>query len=338
MTNLCKRCAGIPRPVHFQGSSNFPYQSIGIKKEIKARKDRCSFCRLIYNTVFNNAIPYQVDDESSLGIIWNGEYYYFSASHGEDLTVKIAVIQEEGATSTPSNYCYARPVSGPRVDLGRIQSWLDLCREHHSQGSELQNMSASAKPNPKALPARVIDVQEGCVVSLRSTDPDTRYVALSYVWGQAVQYRLLKANKDKMMTPGFLSSDSIRDQIPRTIRDSMAVVAGLGLRYLWVDALCIIQDDADDTNEEIYRMDAIYEGSIFTLIAASGTHADAGLAALHARNGSQEVETIWPGVRMTAIHNVKEILDSVKYGTRGWTYVNITLPMIVLLQSKISQG
>jgi hypothetical protein len=325
MAALCKRCVKIPRPINFRRSSNFPYQTIGIKKEIKARKDRCPFCRLIYNAVFDNAIPYQVDDESSLGVIWNGEYYYFSTGHGENLAIKIAVIQEEGAAPSPSNYSYARPVSEPRVDYGRIQSWLDLCREHHQQGSVLQRMSESAEPGQLALPARVIDVQEGCVVSLAPTNTDTRYVTLSYVWGQAVQYRLLTANKDKLMTPGFLSSDSIRNQIPQTIRDSMTVVAGLGLRYLWIDALCIVQDDADDINKEIYRMDAIYEGSVFTLVAASGTHADAGLAVLHARHGSQAVETIWPGVRMTAIHDVQDILDNVKYGTRGWTYVKILL-------------
>jgi hypothetical protein len=119
------------------------------------------------------------------------------------------------------------------------------------------------------------------------------------------------------MTSGFL--DAVADRIPRTIRDAMAVVRKLGIRYLWVDALCIIQDDPQDKAKEIHRMDSIYEGSTFTLVAASGSHADAGLSAVSRRKGHQVVETIWPGVRMTAIHSLTDVIDNLKYGTRGWT-------------------
>ncbi|KAK3366180.1 heterokaryon incompatibility protein-domain-containing protein [Lasiosphaeria ovina] len=330
MADLCERCVKIPRPIHFRRSSHFPSRSIGMKAQIEARKEGCPFCRLIYNAVFNNPIQYRVADESRIGVIWNGEYYYFSTGHGEELGIKIAVIQEEDAAPSPANY--ARPVTGRQVDIGRVQSWLDLCREHHRQGSALQQMLDVEAPGSGrgplwSLPARVIDTQEACVVV---ADSDTRYVTLSYVWGQAAQYKLLSANKSKLMTPGFLSS--IQGQLPRTIRDAMDVVRGLGLRYLWVDALCIVQDDADDRDKEISRMDAIYEGSVFTLVAASGTHADAGLAALHARHdGPDFIETIWPGVRMTALHDVQDILGSAKYGTRGWTFQEQILSSRILV-------
>jgi hypothetical protein len=112
---------------------------------------------------------------------------------------------------------------------------------------------------------------------------------------------------------------SIQDQLPKTIQDAMEVVKRLGMRYLWVDALCIIQDDEKDRTKEIYRMDSIYEGSAFTLVAASGIDANSGLVALHARKEEQQDETIWPGVRMTAIHDLEDILSNSRYGTRGWT-------------------
>jgi Heterokaryon incompatibility protein (HET) len=313
MDTLCERCVAIPKPIHFRRSSHFPSRSIGTKEQIKARKGHCSFCRLIYNALFDNPIRYSVEDKSKIGVIWNGEYYYFSASYGEDIGIKIAAVQEEGAD--PSAARHARPVTGSQVDLSIVQSWLDQCREHHQQGSALQQMLG--EQSALELPARVIDTSKACVVSSAESDPNMRYVTLSYVWGQATQYMLRTSNKTELMSDGFFTS--IRDQLPRTIRDAMDVVNRLGVRYLWVDALCIVQDDETDRTKEIYRMDSIYEGSTFTLVAASGTDANSGLAVLHARKGDQEYETIWPGVRMTAIHDLEDILSSLKYGTRGWT-------------------
>ncbi|OCK78533.1 HET-domain-containing protein [Lepidopterella palustris CBS 459.81] len=325
MDTLCDRCITIPRPIHFRRSSHFPSRSIGTKAQIKARKDRCPFCRLIYNALFDNPTQYSVEDQSKIGVIWNGEYYYFSASHGEEIGIKIAVIQEEGAD--PSAARYARAVTGSQVDLSLVQSWLDQCREHHQQGSALQQMLE--EPSTLELPARVIDTQKACVVSSAEADPNMRYVTLSYVWGQAAQYMLVAANKAKLMSDGAFTS--IQDQLPRTIQDAMEVVNRLGMRYLWVDALCIVQDDEKDRTKEIYRMDSIYEGSAFTLVAASGTDANAGLAALHARKDDQDYETIWPGVRMTAIHDLEDILGSSRYGTRGWTFQEQTLSSRLLV-------
>ncbi len=315
MDNLCDRCVKIPKPIYFRRSSNFPYRTLGTRKQIQARKNNCQFCRLVFNALFDNSITYNVEEGSELGIIWNGEYYYFSASHGDDISIKIAVIQEENAEPSPANY--ARAVTKSYVDLKLVQSWLDLCREHHQPGSVFQQMLGGQ--SELELPARLYDTQDWCVVASDDTGPDMRYVTLSYVWGDANKYRLTRENKADFMTVGFFKS--IHDRLPSTIKDSMELVSRLGMRYIWIDVLCIIQDDIEDKTREMYRMDSIYEGSAFTVVAAGGIDANAGLAPLHARKGKQDYETIWPGVRMTAIHDVQDILSSSKYGTRGWTYV-----------------
>ena len=67
-----------------------------------------------------------------------------------------------------------------------------------------------------------------------------RYVALSYVWGSGRSFTAREGNfKD------LLRFDEFRrylPSLPRTIRDAIELVRALGERYLWVDALCIIQD------------------------------------------------------------------------------------------------
>jgi hypothetical protein len=49
------------------------------------RRTRSRLERLIYHAVFNNPIAYRVADDSRIGVIWNGEYCYFSTGHGEGL-------------------------------------------------------------------------------------------------------------------------------------------------------------------------------------------------------------------------------------------------------------
>lgn len=313
MDELCERCIKIPKPIHFRRSSHFPSRSIGTRKQIEARKDKCPFCRLIYNALFDNPIKYDIGEDSRLGVIWNGEYYYFSAGHWEDIAIKIAVIQEENAEPSPANF--ARSVAENKVNLKLVQSWLDLCQENHQPGSLFQQMLGGEDDLER--PARLYDTQDMRVVASEDTEPDMKYVALSYVWGDANNYRLNSKNKADLMTVGFFKS--VHDQLPKTIRDSMELVSRLGMRYIWIDVLCIIQDDMADKTREMYRMDSIYEGSEFTIVAAAGTDANAGLPPLRARQAQQDYETIWSNVRMTAIHDVQDILRCSRYGTRGWT-------------------
>jgi len=61
----------------------------------------------------------------------------------------------------------------------------------------------------------------------------------------------------------------------------MDLVSAIGERYLWVDSLCLIQDDPADMKNGIDHMDLVYEGAIMTIIAAIGNHINAGLPGLH---------------------------------------------------------
>lgn len=66
-------------------------------------------------------------------------------------------------------------------------------------------------------------------------------------------------------------------KLPQTIRDAVAVTRTLGLRWIWVDAVCIIQDDNEDWQKEAARMMHVYGHAVITIAAVYGTHGHAGM-------------------------------------------------------------
>ncbi|PVG00464.1 HET-domain-containing protein [Serendipita vermifera] len=108
-----------------------------------------------------------------------------------------------------------------------------------------------------------------------------KHICLSYVWGSSQNLMLRSDNTKDLMTDGAISSK----RPPKTIADGIYLTEALGFDYLWVDALCILQDDDDDKRVQIGYMHAIYQMAFMTIIAASGNNADAGLPGL------------WPGTR-----------------------------------------
>ena len=66
--------------------------------------------------------------------------------------------------------------------------------------------------------------------------------------------------------------------LPATIRDAIHFVRRLKERYLWVDSLCIIQDDVENKQRQIANMSNIFSGACLTLVAACGDSCQAGLS------------------------------------------------------------
>jgi hypothetical protein len=66
--------------------------------------------------------------------------------------------------------------------------------------------------------------------------------------------------------------------LPRTFKEAIQVTNSLGFRYLWIDALRILQDSNEDLQREIGSMDKIYRNSTLTIFAAGGDDTDAGLS------------------------------------------------------------
>lgn len=83
------------------------------------------------------------------------------------------------------------------------------------------------------------------------------------------------ANLERLSTPGALGEQE--ERIPRTIRDAMTVTQAVGIDYLWVDALCIVQDDHEVKRDHLRSMPSIYSLAIFTIAVVSGSNANSGI-------------------------------------------------------------
>ncbi|KUJ20428.1 HET-domain-containing protein [Mollisia scopiformis] len=151
-------------------------------------------------------------------------------------------------------------VSGPEIEE-EILKRLELCMKNHS---------CCPKSNESCLPSRVIDVRpkgEDDKVYLYTTQSKdaSKYLALSYVWGGPQEVTTTTATLlDKHQGISM-------PNLPLTIQDAIRVTRNLGFRYLWIDALCIIQDDDEDKKHEIKRMGTIYKNATMTIAAANTT-------------------------------------------------------------------
>ncbi|KAH7041521.1 HET domain-containing protein [Microdochium trichocladiopsis] len=96
-----------------------------------------------------------------------------------------------------------------------------------------------------------------------------RYTTLSHRWGNNEEFTLVKKNM-----AAWSANDIPWDTIPRTYGDAIEVTRKLGVDYIWIDTMCIVQDDADDWRYESTRMKAVYGGSYLNIAAecAAGSH------------------------------------------------------------------
>ena len=168
---------------------------------------------------------------------------------------------------------------------------------------------------------RVVDVENDCVVA---GSWDMRYVALSYVWSKVDQLQATVANAEELAEKGSLLRDKHKERLPTTIRDAMEFAKNLGERYLWVDALCIIQDHPEK-NALLDAMDKVYNAAAWCLVAASATDANTPLPRIHPKTNESpyldKYTTNIQGISLaTILSPLATALDTCTWNTRAWTY------------------
>jgi hypothetical protein len=115
------------------------------------------------------------------------------------------------------------------------------------------------------LPTRVIDVgigDDSCEIKLKVTNQQRgAWVALSHCWGTAEQYTTTTVNLDD-------HRKAIRfEGLPRTFQDAITVTRKLGYQFLWIDSLCILQDNHSDWVAESALMTQYYKNAVLTIAA-----------------------------------------------------------------------
>ena len=167
--------------------------------------------------------------------------------------------------------------SGRRIEPDPLSdlSLLRLKQRIHECDTTHQNCRRDTNP----LPTRVVDLgpeisvtfdshrsvtaDQNSVKVIESEGLHADYVALSHCWGQESSFKTTKETY-----PLRKQSMSLKE-MPETFRDAILMTRNLGIQYLWIDSLCIIQDDIGDWERESAKMVDVYSKSYFTLAASN---------------------------------------------------------------------
>ncbi|EKG19963.1 Heterokaryon incompatibility [Macrophomina phaseolina MS6] len=198
-----------------------------------------------------------------------------------------------------------------KLKIEDLKRWFDSSRESWYNAPLLETPPPGFK---------VIDLQRLCISSLPK---GAAFAALSYVWGAPSAsdktFETTTANVRRLEEEGGLGDELI----PQTIRDAMTVAAGVGLRYLWVDRLCIVQDDQDTKPGQLVAMGRIYQHALLTIVAAAGDDAHYGLAGIsRSRDTNPFNAGRFHGFKFVEVlpQLHKTILPATRWGQRGWTF------------------
>ncbi|KAI1263811.1 heterokaryon incompatibility protein-domain-containing protein [Xylariaceae sp. FL1019] len=208
--------------------------------------------------------------------------------------------------------------------ISLLASWMKECDYDCIQDQEHARACAHVPLQlDHGLVLKLIDVTSYSIVQVPTSYPVPRYVCLSYVWGASKMVHLLRSNITNLQKKGSLRQLSS----PQTLIDAISLVSLLGEKYIWIDALCIVQDDPKELQGMVSRMNLIYQGAVFTIVAAGGKDADAGLAGLrpHTRCPAPRLMSLGPLQFYFPIFDFndpkdKDYLEGTQWSSRSWTY------------------
>ncbi|OHE95851.1 hypothetical protein CORC01_08848 [Colletotrichum orchidophilum] len=353
---LCERCQDWDVPDFAAGLGSKAHHYVSLES-ISLRSPTCLFCRAVAATVearrredgWLRACPdacvfvtLQGPFFLDAGLAEDQKHRLFASSLDEvsvrlflELTLSAVPDESRARASVPSpfavtpQFLFRYSTDEPQrlqaveewdaeyFDVETLKVWIDGCEILHGHHCVGKYKSISSLP----LGFRVIDIHEMKIV--KPPGP-VRFVALSYMWeateasGHA---QLEKTNAEDLEIPGSLASVTL----PRIILDAIALCRDLGEGYLWVDRLCIIQDDERSKPDQIDGMDRIYQSASFSILAALNDRRGNGFPG-YAGNPRRPRASLWcpPWNRNVGKgidpNGLQTIVDASLWNRRGWTF------------------
>ncbi|KAI1768047.1 heterokaryon incompatibility protein-domain-containing protein [Hypoxylon sp. FL1150] len=158
--------------------------------------------------------------------------------------------------------------------LAQVQEWLRDCTAAHSHCGP----GAASE-----LPTRILDVGgQGGTGKVRLVAADeistkfARYVCLSHCWGGEMAETAMLTTK----TLNSLKGGILVETLPRVYQDAVHITKRLGIQYLWIDSMCILQDDDSDWDRESTSMASVYQGAFITIGATCSRSSNEGFIRL----------------------------------------------------------
>ncbi|KAB5586183.1 heterokaryon incompatibility protein-domain-containing protein [Coniochaeta sp. 2T2.1] len=175
---------------------------------------------------------------------------------------------------------------GSSKSLTLVRYWFERCATAHDCG---------ILDLPPSLPSMLLAVGERDIRPVETTNSaKVRYAALSYCWGTQPQNIVRCKSTIRQLTNGIPL-----ESLGATIRDTAKAVQAVGLEYLWIDSLCIVQDDLEAKGREITRMHDIYCNATVTIIASRAAAVQDGFLSERGPAGQGKARSIFE-VKYTA--------------------------------------
>lgn len=154
-------------------------------------------------------------------------------------------------------------------NLSYIQTWLTKCQKIHPR------CNAPVSDVPK----RLIEIENNETQTVRlvelSSASQLQYACLSHCWGQVRPKHITNSGT---LAPNMNAIPV--SELPKSFQDAIEITRAIGLRYLWIDSLCIVQDSEPDWAAHVGRMASIYENAYITLAAGASEDDEGGFFAV----------------------------------------------------------
>lgn len=316
--NLCAQCQGIRQPpVSKRVSSSLAVHHKSWESFSAARNAGCRLCKDVWRRFKKNCRPscctpnkplqgyfqtyYQLDfdGDGSTSLLrslvfafrcFDEEHFDWEPHSGWSYDVlEGREAATEGCGHESSRDAFLRQYVASESYLGSdtvyelIRSWVHCCEE--------AELASAQRRDASFLPKRLLDVGADNTDSVKLVGAtglpgSTAYIALSYCWGPSQNHVLMRTEVEQAAQNIEIAG------LSTTAQDAIECTRRLGRRYLWIDALCIVQDDPDDWAREAARMQDVYGHAWLTIIASAASSSDQGF--LREREVDQAMPILLP--------------------------------------------
>lgn len=211
------------------------------------------------------------------------------------------------------------PWDKSHFNIRMVKRWIK-CSEPKRHADDIHGgRRREHKAKPPLQEFRLIDTFHQRIVRVGQTVE--RYVALSYVWGSTPsgverQFQLTRNTCEEAGKQGSLSEF----RLPPIISDAITLCRDLGERYLWIDRLCVVQDDPASKYSQISAMDVIYEQATFTIISLADDRICHGIPGVSGRPRPELNRALEVGRGGNVYNNVTKLVKKSRWNSRGWTF------------------
>lgn len=153
--------------------------------------------------------------------------------------------------------------------IQQIRAWIRRCVYTHTNCKQASRTDSTNT----SLPSRLLSIGDACirVTDTTTLSADTTYTTLSHCWGREPAFKLTQSSLQACKDGISLA------ELPQTFQDAVCLARTLGSQYLWIDALCIIQDSPEDWRAEASRMTEVYANSALNIAAMAARNSHRGL-------------------------------------------------------------